>query len=85
MAVTEHLYLSLDREEAQLRRRQQIAAREEVAGNGLRVSAAEGTARPEGLTEEVVRMRGFGGAMRKRRRALDWLRVGEDEIRLLPL
>ena len=62
VAVAEHLHVRLDANQPLFRRRQFVAARQEVARDGLRVSADEGTARLERLAEVIVRARGFGRA-----------------------
>lgn len=62
MAMAEHLDLGLDLEETLFRRGKTISARQEVADDGLRVSADKGPARMKSLAEEIVSARGFGGA-----------------------
>ena len=62
MAMTEHLDLGLDLEETLFRRRKKITAWQEVAHDGLRVSADKGPARMKRLAEEIASPRGFGGA-----------------------
>ena len=81
--MTQHLDRGLHVEQPLFRRRKLVAARQEVAGDGLRVSADKGTARMKKLAEEVVRLRGLGGAMRTRRLALGKLIVAGNRIRLL--
>jgi hypothetical protein len=57
VAVTKYLHAGLDVEQALLRRRKQIAARQEIARDGLRVAVEEWPARSKWFPEVVARQR----------------------------
>jgi len=61
--MTEHLDAGLNTEQPLFRRRQQIAAWQEIAGNRLRVSAVEKPARPERFDSESVPAGGIAASL----------------------
>jgi hypothetical protein len=68
MAMAEHLDFRLDLKQPLLRRRQQIASRQEVSGDRLGMAADKGSARPKGLAEEILLLRRLGRRKPKLRR-----------------
>lgn len=67
MTLAKYLNPGFDVEQAILGRRQNVAARQEIAGNRLRVSVEEGPARTEWFTEEIVDTRRSGRQIMRRR------------------
>jgi hypothetical protein len=78
MTVAEHLNFRLDLKQPLLRRRQQIASRQEVSGDRLGMTADKGSARPKRLAEEVLLQRGLGRRKPKLRRTSARFVVGKD-------
>jgi hypothetical protein len=84
VAVTKHLHSGLDIKEALFRRRKQIAARQEVACDSLRVAVQERAARAERLSK-VIANRSFGVRGLTIGGVVQGLIVGGDDRRLLYL
>src|SRR5208283_2356798 len=66
MTVAQYLDALFHVEQALFGGRQLVAARQEISGEGLSVSAKERPPRAERLAEEIVRASCFRGAMRRR-------------------
>ena len=67
MAAAQDLDALFHVEQALFSGRQLVAARQEIAGEGLSVSAKKRPPRTERLAEEIVRASCFRSAMRRRR------------------
>jgi hypothetical protein len=84
MTVTQHLHPGLDREQPLLGWGEQIAARQEVAGDGLGVAVQEWPTWAEWLAEMIANRRIRGRGLAIAGLSQRWI-VGCDDGRLLYL
>ena len=78
MAMAQHPDFRFDQKQPLLRRRKQVASRQEVSGNRLGMAADEGPARTKRLAKEIGLLRHLGVRKAKLRRTPSRLVVRKD-------